>query len=318
MRGSVVLKSWRLDKIFNDSTLSAVTLHNHVLLGWLCAALAVDVAFLAVLGFTGWGTQFHEYDATCTVGSDIIVALYVVSKILLIAVASFLAYRLRKVPDSFNESLAVGVSAMNTYFAAFMALILDVFIVDLSPAPLMIMQLVCALYAVCFNMFALFGPKLWATYSGSPILAKNKYGVHIPEMVGRRSRSDTADSSRLADESFAQPSPSNPEELQYHIKKAEDAADEAAKLLRFSVRSREDQETKLRQRRKQVLKYLFESEYLEFFARSATQQSGSGEHLNNPTMTALAAEGFGGVRLKYSELSAKRLGSVIERPSGLQ
>lgn len=173
----LVLKTWRISKIFGNTSLSVMQIPNQELLRKVGAMMLIEIIINALwTGLDPLRPTLISLDTTSqtwSCRSDFFFQFMGVSvgyKALILIAATYLAIRTREVPSAFNESKQIGFAIYNTAFLASMSLPLS-FVVTLLPAHAL--RMIGILVSSIVSVIIFFGPKLYIAMF-CPELNKNQ------------------------------------------------------------------------------------------------------------------------------------------------
>jgi ABC-type branched-subunit amino acid transport system substrate-binding protein len=173
---ALLVKTWRIWKIFHDKSLRIIKLDNIYLLKIMAVALAIEIIVLAL-----WSALYTPHAATVVVDvnrpmenfrfctseqTQPFAIVLIVYKGLLICAAVVLGVWSRKVRSEYNESKYVLISVYNITFSAIILLVL--FAINVSDRYLdFLIRSVAILWGVTATLCILLIPKIYYVVTGS-------------------------------------------------------------------------------------------------------------------------------------------------------
>ena len=173
----LLLKTWRIHKLFNNKALKKIKITTRRLLTFLCAVLVGDAAFGLTwyIAYPLHATREYDeiseyvYEMWC-VGDhqDIFQTLALVSRVIPLIFITQLAYRVRTAfefadfhvkIDRFDESSAIVLILLNMLVVSLFCVALQ-FLLDGAPDALLAMRAFGVLWTVAFTLTTLFVPKI--------------------------------------------------------------------------------------------------------------------------------------------------------------
>ncbi len=202
MFSALLVKTWRVWKIFRDKSLKIIKLDNAYLLKIMAVALAIE---LLVLGL--WSGLYPPYAAPvivdinrpavnykyCASAETLPFALVlIVYKGLLIIAAVVLGFSSRKVRSEYNESKFVLISVYNITFASLLLLVL--FAINITDRYIdFVIRSVAILWAVTATLCLMLVPKIYYVVTGSKDPTKRRPNEPAQEVVPANSTPETSE-----------------------------------------------------------------------------------------------------------------------------
>jgi len=174
MFGALIIKTYRIYKIFNMKKLKIAAITQLSLLRWLCYLLLIELTIRIISeGISPFHLQAYatatDADWTYTTACDSTYATYflVVSfgyKAVLLLFGIFLAFQVKDVEKNFNESKLLGLCIYNCAFLTVVALPVLLVIQKGNPAAYTAFLVVAINYVAITTITILTGSKLYVIY----------------------------------------------------------------------------------------------------------------------------------------------------------
>jgi len=167
---SILLKTWRLNAIFNNKKLRLTIITDAMLLKWLAAAVLLDVTLLALR--SGFAPYELNERIVCTVASgsasdaaDALAIILIIEKACMVVAAAYLSYAVRALPAQYNESSYLAVCVYNTLLicVAWLAVTFGIDLDD-SPATESVFEAALKLVGCWIMLISVFAPKLYDVF----------------------------------------------------------------------------------------------------------------------------------------------------------
>ena len=167
---SLVVKTWRIARIFDRRKIKVRVITDRSLLVPVAALVAADIVFNAIwLGvdpllptdFTSSSNELLHYTACSSSDTLLWYALTFVPKGVLLAYGVVLASQVRNVPSAFNESKWIGVAVYNIAFCSVILLAILLLLTS-SPASVYVIRSIGVIWCVLVTGGLLLLPKLHA------------------------------------------------------------------------------------------------------------------------------------------------------------
>lgn len=158
--GSMVAKTFRLYRIFDNALFAPVAITNRQLLSMLAALIIVDSALIALWqGMAPERLRVDRYRVCVSELSWIFAPLLIALKACLVCYGAWLTYQVRSIPSSYNESKFLGLAIFSVGFVAFVVLGLEWGLgSDIAPPTLNLIQSVGVALGSFLAMLFIFAP----------------------------------------------------------------------------------------------------------------------------------------------------------------
>lgn len=158
--GSMVSKTYRLYRIFDNAQFTPVAISNAQLMTRLFALILFDTAVIATWqGVAPSHLEVEQYRVCTSELSHVFTPILLSTKALLIAYGAYLTWRVRHIPSNYNESTYLAISIWNVFFLAFVTLSLEWGLgSNLEPPILTLIQSVAIALGSALSMATIFTP----------------------------------------------------------------------------------------------------------------------------------------------------------------
>eukprot|EP00455_Lapot_gusevi_P018022 TRINITY_DN1975_c0_g1_i32.p1 TRINITY_DN1975_c0_g1~~TRINITY_DN1975_c0_g1_i32.p1 ORF type:complete len:715 (-),score=105.34 TRINITY_DN1975_c0_g1_i32:448-2592(-) len=221
--GALVVKTHRINSIFNNQKLLTVRLSNSMLFSQIGVILLIEWILLAV--FTARApyvvrayddpiSPLTKYYQQCNSNDrTVYTALLYVFNSCLVAYGAYLAFRTRHVHVEFNESAYIAASLYNVLFVS-VIVVPVVAALGLSPSSAFILKAVGVICATCISTGILFIPKFLSIYNNEDENAFMKGPSFVRSRVSSLARASIKSFPDLQLPSSGQLTSATPEDLQ--------------------------------------------------------------------------------------------------------